>query len=156
MRINCVFHRSGSQTFFKIAWNAWNFIKKGLQRRCFSVNFATFLRTPFSGGCFCRQTDQKKQKHILKDILRVFLNIITQRTEAIIKFNEKFFWSWNIIILKLWKTRLEKRCPWAFYLVIAERYSLEHITVLKSDCRFTNGLVWRFKKLRASVWEKKN
>ena len=26
---------------------AWNFIKKGLQKRCFPVKFGTFLRTPF-------------------------------------------------------------------------------------------------------------
>ena len=35
---------------------ACNFIKKRLWRRCFPVNFAKFIRTPFlqntSGGCF--------------------------------------------------------------------------------------------------------
>ena len=35
---------------------AGNFIEKGLQHRCFSVNLAKFLRTAFlqntSGGCF--------------------------------------------------------------------------------------------------------
>ena len=40
------------------ALSACNFVKKKLQNRCFSVNIAKFLRTPFflqntSGGCFC-------------------------------------------------------------------------------------------------------
>ena len=39
------------------ALKAQNFIKKKLRDRCFPVNIAKFLRTPFlqntSGGCFC-------------------------------------------------------------------------------------------------------
>ena len=35
-------------------------VKKSLQHRCFPVNFAKFLRTPFlkntSGGCFCTKS----------------------------------------------------------------------------------------------------
>ena len=33
--------------FNKVAGLAYNFIKKRLWRRCFPVNFAKFLRTPF-------------------------------------------------------------------------------------------------------------
>ena len=46
-------------------------------------------------------------------------------TQRNIKFNESVFWLWNIIILKLWKTKLEKRSSCPFYLVL--RYFLEHI-----------------------------
>ena len=38
-------HFSGFQLFIAVACN---FIKKGLWHRCFPVNFAKFLRTPFS------------------------------------------------------------------------------------------------------------
>ena len=39
-------------------------LKKRLWQRCFPVNFAKFLRTPFlqntSGGCFCTDTDDSR------------------------------------------------------------------------------------------------
>ena len=68
------------------------------------------------------------------------------------------------IILKLWKTKLEKRFSCAFYLVIAPLYFLERIAdvsaknimSLNQIAGSTNDLVWRFKELRASVQEKKN
>ena len=83
-------------------------------------------------------------------------NIMTQRNR-IVKFNESVFRSWNIIILKLWKTKLEKRrSSCAFSLVIATRYFLEYITVLKSDYQFYKWSSVTFQKMRASVREKKN
>ena len=52
----------------------------------------------------------------------------------------------------------------AFYLVIAPRYLLERITIiwvknknsLNQIAVSTNGLVWRFNEMRASVRKKKN
>ena len=83
---NCVLHRSShSQKFFKVealrccrnihgkvpvleslfdkvgGLKTWNFIIKRLQRRCFPVNIAEFLRTflwSTSGGCFSLQIIQ--------------------------------------------------------------------------------------------------
>ena len=53
--------------FNKVAdLQACNFIKKRLQRKCFPVKFAKFLRTPFlqntCGGCYCRQNRSKETK----------------------------------------------------------------------------------------------
>ena len=48
-------HRCSSKKMF-LSLKACNFIKKRLQHRCFPVNIAKLLRTPFSqntsGGCF--------------------------------------------------------------------------------------------------------
>ena len=48
---------------------AWNFIKKRLQHRCFLVNFAKFLRTSFlqntSGSCFWKWKDISSSLHFL-------------------------------------------------------------------------------------------
>ena len=50
---------STKHLFYRIA-EACNFIKIRLWRRCFPMNFAKFLRTPFlqstSSGCFCFYT----------------------------------------------------------------------------------------------------
>ena len=87
--INCVHHGSSrSQMFFKMTWKACNFIKKRLQRSCFPVKFAKFLRTPVlqntSGGCFCRQNKSKETKRYFKKrYLRIFYwNIMTQRNRS--------------------------------------------------------------------------
>ena len=69
---------SHSQMFFKMVQKTCNFIKKRLQRSCFHLQFVKFLRTPFlqntTGGSFCCQKDQKKQKEILrKDTMQKFL-----------------------------------------------------------------------------------
>ena len=49
-------HLCQSLFFNKVA-GAANLLKKRLWHRCFPMNFAKFLRTPFlqntSGGCFC-------------------------------------------------------------------------------------------------------
>ena len=73
-----------------------------------------------------KKTDQKKQKD------RCFTNIFAEtwrrdQTEVVIRFNESVFWSWNFIILKLWKTKLEKCSSCAFYLVIVLRYFIEFL-----------------------------
>ena len=72
------------------------------------------------------KTYQKKQKD------RYSTNIFVEtkwenEAELIIKFNEIVFRTWNFIILKSWKTKLEKGSLCAFYLVIALRYVLEQI-----------------------------
>ena len=70
---------------------------------------------------------------------------MTQETELIIKFNESVFWSLNIIILKLWKTKLEKRkfkyilCSCILFLhqdISYKSYLSKKTKELKSDCRF--------------------
>ena len=60
-------------------------------------------------------------------------NIMMQRNRSNLM---KVFFDHETIILKLWKTKLEKLSSCAFYLIIAPRYFLEHITVLKSHCQF--------------------
>ena len=55
---------STKKVFLKISQNSWentcvafSFFIKRIRNRCFSMNFAKVLRTPFlhytSGGCFC-------------------------------------------------------------------------------------------------------
>ena len=62
------------------AWPA-TLLKKSLWYRCFPVNFAKFLRTPFlqniSGGCFCKlQVNEKNSfTHTPSCILPSFLGI---------------------------------------------------------------------------------
>ena len=55
---------------FLIKLQAWpsTLLKKSLWHRCFPVNYAKFLRTPFlqnsSGGCFCKlQVNEKNSLH---------------------------------------------------------------------------------------------
>ena len=105
------------------------------------------------------KTDQKKQIDIpRRDTLQIFLlKHMPKETEVIIKFNESVFWPWNINIVKLWETNLGKHSSCAFYLVIAPRHILEHITVLKSDCQFYEWSSVTFqKKITNSVPQKKN
>ena len=49
-------------------------INKRLLHRCFPVNFAKFLRTPFlqntSGGCFCTRLLGRKRKCWVREVLR--------------------------------------------------------------------------------------
>ena len=62
--------------FAKVAGpQAWNFIKKKIQHRCFTVKILKFLRAPFlqntSGGCFLR----KATVTIQQSVPRYFNNI---------------------------------------------------------------------------------
>ena len=72
-------HLYHSLFFNKIAGLRYaTLLKKRLWQRCFPVNFAKFLRTPFltitSGGCFLRPNDRrsKSQKCIIPQKVSVF------------------------------------------------------------------------------------
>ena len=58
-------------------------LKKSLWHRCFPVNFAKYLRTPFlqntSNGCFCKNTTQRRIKKLW---LRCLRSLTTWQTET--------------------------------------------------------------------------
>ena len=74
------FRISPSRIFFKIGIQAYNFIKKRLQHRCFPVKLAMFLRTPFFKEhlvwwqlLLCVGEDLKQVNQICKNFLKMFL-----------------------------------------------------------------------------------
>ena len=85
------------------------------------------------------KTDQKKQKDWYSK--NIFVEISWRKeTEVLIKFNGRGFWSWTIINLKLWKTKLEKRssCPFCFVTApgcFLEKLIKQNIKDLKSILR---------------------
>ena len=58
--------------FKRVAGQVCNFIKQWLQRSCFRVNFAKFLRVTFlkntSGGCFCTELINGRSCYIYKPV----------------------------------------------------------------------------------------
>ena len=61
---NTFFNKVAERLFFKFWHRPATLSKKSLWHRCFPVNLAKFLRTPFlqnsSGGCFCKlQVNEK-------------------------------------------------------------------------------------------------
>ena len=95
---------------------------------CFPANIAKFLRT-----------------HILKNICK----------QLLLKFNESFFLTDHeiaIIILNLlWNT-----CFMCILLSDCTKTVVIRLTNKRVQITGSmNNLVWRFKKMRASVWEKK-
>ena len=109
-----------------------------------------FDRAPLLAASVTK-TDQKKQKDILY-LMNIFVETMMQRN--ISKFNESVFWLWNIIILKLWKTKLEKQfvsvlCSnWIkiFFRATHNSYLSKKLKKRKSDCWFYEWCSVMFQK----------
>ena len=90
-------HLQKNDILSKDAGQASNFIKKGIQHRCFPARFVKFLRIfsqNSSGGCFCCQNRSKGTKRYSEKRCSTNSFVETQwhkETEVIIKSNESVF-----------------------------------------------------------------